>query len=64
MADAIDLYDNKEHFQEEEEGDQGIERLKSQAVGRKGRGLEDTVDRLKLKYKGVDNDANASGPAA
>ena len=61
MADAIDLHDADEHFQEEEEGDQGIERLKGQAVRRKGRGLGDTVDRLKLE--GVDNDDKASGPA-
>jgi len=63
MADAIDLHDADEHFQEEEEGDQGIERLKGQAVRRKGRGLGDAVDRLKLEYEGVDNDGNASGPA-
>lgn len=63
MADAIDLHDDGDHFHEEEEGDQGIERLKGRATRRKGRGLGDAGDRLKLEYDAMDVDGGASGPA-
>merc|ERR1739838_998356 len=62
MADAIDLHEDEDQFQEEEE-DQGIQQLKGRAIRKKGRGLGDAVDRIKLDYEGMDTDSGAAGPA-
>jgi len=63
MADAIDLHDDSDNFQEEE-GDHNIEQLKKRVTRKKGRGIVDAEDRKRVEgYEAMDVDSGANGPA-
>ncbi|RXG58462.1 RNA-binding protein 8A [Armadillidium vulgare] len=61
MADVLDL-ENAEEFEVDEDGDQGVVKLKERAKKRKGRGFDDRADREDIRYEGMDVDVNDDEP--
>ncbi|KAG7153868.1 RNA-binding protein 8A-like [Homarus americanus] len=65
MADVLDI-ENAEEFEADEDGDQGLVKLKERAKKRKGRGFgnEDRSDRQDIMYEGmtVDEADDEPGP--
>ncbi|XP_070498216.1 RNA-binding protein 8A [Chironomus tepperi] len=58
MADVLDI-DNAEDFEVDDDGDQGIMRLKEKAKKKKGRGFgSDAVHREPMDYESVRDDTN------
>ncbi|KAG5671446.1 hypothetical protein PVAND_001642 [Polypedilum vanderplanki] len=58
MADVLDI-DNAEDFEVDDDGDQGILRLKEKAKKKKGRGFgADTIHRETIDYESVRDDTN------
>merc|ERR1712193_199363 len=63
MADVLEL-ENAEEFEVDEDGDQGLVKLKERAKKRKGRGFggEDRGDREAIHYEGMDVDQTSDEP--
>jgi len=59
MADVLDI-ENAEEFEVDEDGDQGLVKLKERAKKRKGRGFggEDRSEREDIHYEGMEVDAD------
>ncbi|CAH1244646.1 RBM8A [Branchiostoma lanceolatum] len=56
-ADVLDLHEGGEEFEVDEEGDQGIQKLKEKARKRKGRGFDGAVEGWILFVTGVHEEA-------
>jgi RNA-binding protein 8A len=54
MTDVLDLHEEEGVFEVDDEGDEGIVRLKEKARRKKGRGLGDRNDRMDVEYESVD----------
>ncbi|KAK2179177.1 hypothetical protein NP493_505g03017 [Ridgeia piscesae] len=65
MADVLELHEDGDDFQVDDEGDQGLQKLKEKAKKRKGRGFGGERTRTDVdEYEGmeVDEDDDAKGP--
>ncbi|KXJ83062.1 RNA-binding protein 8A [Aedes albopictus] len=62
MADVLDIY-NHEEFEVDEDGDQGIARLKEKARKRKGRGFgNESIPREAIDYERLQDDEEEAEP--
>jgi len=61
MADVLDLHEEEADFAVDDEGDDGITRLKEKARRKKGRGLGHQNDRMDIEYESVEGLGNDDG---
>ena len=61
MTDVLDLHEEEADFAVDDDGDDGITRLKEKARRKKGRGLGHQNDRMDIEYESVEGIGNDDG---